>query len=217
MNDNLIYELEYEQEIGEELSNKLNDNYIISTIEIIFDRLVNESDIIIGFYLGNINVELFLNCYYNNIIIYDVNPILRLIMVTKSNNIKKSNFPNCEITKDECFFVMYPDDEEENVAYKLRITLKPILYKYYYENIIKISFEKKEKKENETEFNLCSNTLSNINQLENYVRVNSNIDINNIYKKWKKCMGYKESFISIFENINSNDNVIIGNLKNIEL
>ncbi len=160
MTDNLIFELDYYQEIGEEIANKLNENYIISQIEIITNTIFSIENSVSYICLDVLQLSIYLNNYYNNIGIYDVSPLLYKNALSKIHLKKTDKFTLCIGTN-----------------YKLKIIIKPILKKYYRSLVFNNS-------DNYHDINICSNSFKNMNELKKYLSdvsiINADLIINDI-------------------------------------
>ncbi len=159
--DNLIYELDYNQKIGEELANKLNGDYVINTIEITLDKIDDKT--INSIYISNCIIDLHLNYFYNNIYVYNVCPIYYQSIDEIDKFIDNDIF--CiNISEDEFKY------DKLNEYFKLKITLKKVLKRYYY------SLDEEYLKNNK--INIFSGCLNDYNDLKSYFLENSEININ---------------------------------------
>ncbi len=198
MTDNLIFTINLNKYIGQELADKLNGNYIISTIEVIYNSIVNKNDIINGFMVGDFYIHTLINYYYNNVMNFDVIPLLHTIYrFEQTTNFDKYNV----------FRIMSGNNININID-KLIIILKPISKKYYYS--IDIVFTT-------INYQIYSDFFININEFENYINKNTNFDVNKIYNLFKKlCNQNNNRIIYIYETLNSHNNsVLIGDLNDI--
>ncbi len=170
MNDNLIYELEHEQEIGEELANKLNDNYTIDKIEIILDEIDDNPKTKIYIDIYKYSIEFVLDSYYNNKIIYICYPLLN-----------KSEYLNPKVNKNSILAI------HNYKNYKLKINIKHVEKKYYYRptNITgyKCFIEYQPCKLSLNQYMICYNetNTTNLDDFINYFSLNYN-EINEQFK-----------------------------------
>ncbi len=200
MNDNLIFNINTDQEIGQELANKLNGNYIVSSIEIKFDKIINTNDVIYGFCIEDFNIHLFQNNFYNNIMICNALPLVHIRWMYKT-------IP--PITKNSKFFEMYIDHEEDDLdKYELKITFKPVLNKYYYSIC---SFR------TSIQYQIYSDFFNDIKEFDKYINETTNIDIKNLYDLFKEYCEHDNTMLFIFKNLNSKDDnkILIGNLNDV--
>ncbi len=116
MEDKIIFKLNNNQNVGKEFAEIFNGNYVVDTIEIILNSVVNKFKNISFIEFNNITLLLFLNYFYNNKIICNVCPIYYKTIEYRSN-----------IHYDE---YMNIDDCQEN--YELIITFKYISNIYYF-------------------------------------------------------------------------------------
>ncbi len=164
MNDKLIYELKKHENLGNELVDKLNGDYIIEKFEIILDEIVDREkklDEIVHVSTDFFDIMIFLSNFHNNIITYNVCPIY----YKEHMNI--------------CKFLSYDRFGVGSIFYKykfnLKITLKPIKNKYHFMLIPEIQYNEiysgvNDKQEN---YKIYSNCFTNFNDFEMYLEQNN--------------------------------------------
>ncbi len=190
------YELNIDQEIGEEISNKLNNNYVITKLSFIYNCVVNENNIINEFFIYS-NAEhifdLFLVDYYNDIINYNVLPIvycdLRCSVQGTQTHLrgKPSNY------KNTYKFVFHEHHDIINII-KIKFTINEIKEKLYYRSWLM---------HDHTYYNneylihyVYSNYFKDVDDLKKYLNdVNSDIKIDDILKLFGKYFKHFEASI----------------------
>ncbi len=154
MENKIIFELDKYQKVGKEFAKIFNGNYVIDTIEIIFDEVVDEFEKITSLNINDrMYIMLFLNYYYNNRVICNICPIYNKYIID-SHYISHNECLNIDIQKD----------------YKLIIVFKYVSNRFFYCD--NLNFKKSYILYKTLNFNIYSNYFNNFNYVIDYLSTN---------------------------------------------